>query len=128
MSHWTKCKVEIKKLDKLFEAAKKLGMSVDHSTKMHAANRHTGEKKVDAVLSLGHDSIGVVKNDQGNYDLMYDTYDWEDEMILAAGHNCEKLTREYAIGVVQDEIDLMGGFISDTEIKANNETHLTVQI
>ena len=128
MSHWTKCKVDVKETGKLFEAAEKLGMKVDRSTKMHAANRHTGKRKVDSVLSLGDDSIGVVKNDRGTFDLIYDSYDWEEGMYDAVGTNCEKLTREYTIGVVEDEIGLMGGFVSDMEVKANNETHLTVQI
>lgn len=128
MSHWTKAKVTIKDLDKLVAAAESLGVQVDRSKKVHQG-RHTGRTAVEMVIGSGERSGGtaaaVIDNHDGTYSVQIDNY--QNPLTQKLGRDCSKLCQEYTKLIVEDQIAMMGGIISDTETK-NGEIHLTVSL
>ncbi len=128
MSSWTKCQMTVKDSGKLFEAAKRLGLTVDHKKQKFSANSYTQAKDVDAVIKVKGGAIGMVEKATDEYDLVYDDYNWSGSMHDQVGNGCAKLTREYSRAIVEDQVSLMGGFITDTEIKNTGEVHLSVSI
>jgi len=118
----------IKDRDKLFEAAKRLGLTVDHKKQKFAANSYTGAKNVDAVLVGKGGTIGMVEKATDEYDLVYDDYNWSNSAYEQLGSKCSKLTREYSKVIVEDQVSLMGGLVTNTETKNNGEIHLSVSI
>ena len=128
MSSWTKCRMTVKDRNKLFEAAKRLGLTVDHKKQKFSANSYTGAKNVDAVIKGKGGAIGMVEKSTDEYDLVYDDYNWSNSMYDQVGSHCSKLTREYSRTIVEDQVSLMGGFISGVETKDTGEIHLNVSI
>jgi hypothetical protein len=49
-------------------------------------------------------------------------------MYDTVGNRCDKLTREYSQAMVEDQVSLMGGFVTNMETKNDGELHMTVSI
>ncbi len=118
----------VKDRDKLFEAAKRLGLTVDHKKQKFSANNYTEAIDADAVMKGHGGAIGVVEKATDEYELMYDDYNWSNSMYDQVGSHCSKLTREYSKVIVEDQVSLMGGFITEAETKNTGEIHLSVSI
>lgn len=102
MSHVSVIKAHIKDLTCLGIAAEYLGMEFDqHATLFKYFNN--SKKKCDGVLRIKDNTrafeMGVQKNKQSEYDLLWDSYGGGNGLVSVVGQNAERLTQEYSVAV-----------------------------
>lgn len=126
MSHITDVRLQYKNLEAVKEAGEACGFMFMEDQKTHAwYGRMVGDSeegirvarergienlgKCEHALRLkdhrpGDYEIGVVRNDDGTFSLLYDTWGPGHRLEVAAGKDLQKLRQEYAVAVTQARV------------------------
>jgi len=129
MSHLTKSKVDIRDLNILLSAAKKLGLKVQKGDNLTYRSHYVTSSGCSAILTTqdGRGQAGVKKvAGQDTYEMVLDNYN--NPLIKVAGRDCALLGREYTAEMVRQQSMLMGGVISNEEILQDGSIVITTSI
>ncbi len=116
MSHIVKVKLDIKNLNALKKAAKKLGLNWNEGV---TSFNYYGSSTSTCDHTISHSgdskSIGVVKKADGNYELQWDPgYLGRAEALV--GKNADNLKKEYSAAVATLELESQGMFVTRYEV------------
>jgi hypothetical protein len=127
MSHFSKCALKIKNLVALKQALDDLGLTYTTSNaEVSAFVRGWKGAKVEAELSInmGKYDIGVVKNEDGTYDLTADWWGVETTQGISEQEFTEQLNQKYAYQCVMIACEEQGYATEDVKTEEDGTIKL----
>lgn len=125
MSHFTKVKTEIKSLATLKKALENLGYTYEEGTALQPVTIEGYEgKTTEVLLSIKTGcrySVGVVLNDQGQFELVSDWWGLETNLGVKQDDFVNTVMKQYAYNTVLDKIQDKGfSIVSEQHDKGKN--------
>lgn len=119
MSHLTKVKMKIKRLDTLKSVIDKLGLQLDESNK-NLTGRYIGNVPVEGVITPkgatanNTNSAGLRKNPNGEYEIVMDNFG--STLTSVAGRDCSKITQGYSEQLAKNEMANAGYMLDNQSV------------
>ena len=119
MSHLTKVRMEIKRLDILKGVLRGMGLHLDETNKT-LQGRYIGSVNCEGVITRKGEkatmtnSAGLQKNPNGSYQIVMDNYG--NDLTREAGRDCSGVTRGYAEQLAKNEMANAGYMLHDQSI------------
>lgn len=130
MSHFTKCELKLKNLAALKRALEDLELKFEEAAAGQSATvRGYRGQTMEAALSvdMGKYDIGVVQNQQGEYELVADWWGVETTKMVTEEEFSEKLKRRYAYHNVLMACEDKGYTVEEEENLEDGTVNLVVR-
>lgn len=129
MSHIAEIKIQIRDLDALTAAAKKLGLEFRRDQKQH--RYYAGKMSpcdhaltIAGAIGAGAGEIGVVRKEGSTYGLNWDSYGGGGGLVAKVGQKAEKLVQGYAVEVAVREAMRKGFRVVSNRVRQDGKVEL----
>jgi hypothetical protein len=118
MSHFTKVATKINSIASLLKVLQKMGLKYTHAEQGVEVRGYKGQKiTAEVSINMGKYDIGVVKNENGNYEFVADWWGVETTQGTTEEEFVETVNKEYAYVRVVEACEQQGYQISQDDIQ-----------
>ncbi len=127
MSHFTKVETQINDLVALRKALEQLGWKYQHDEQGCVVRGYKGQTlKAEMSIDMGKYDIGVVKTENGMYELVADWWGVETTKGLTEQEVAKEINSKYAYQRVVAAVEAEGYTIDTNQVKADGTVQLNV--